>query len=145
MGGVLTATAIHPPRVKPGTGARQAAQLAAAQPRSNWLISTCTTGEGPFISELAAIEPTPRHHVWRASKILARSDLMGRGYRLLAPDARAVAQVLDEKHIGWVVTDCATLPPRWQHHQLLAAVLARPGWRPVLSTARTTVYRRQRP
>lgn len=92
------------------------------------LISSDARGEGAFIAELAIAEPSPSRTVRRASKLLATSDWMGRGYTLRYETATQLAEFLSKSAISWIVVD-RSVPPedRVPHQTLLEETLGGPG------------------
>lgn len=97
--------------------------------RSAFLIASDASGEGAFVAALAVRQADPPRYVLRASKVLASSDWMGRGYRTRFPDARELEAWLEAFPVGIVVVDAGTRESqRFAHFaQLLEAVTAPDG------------------
>ena len=102
-----------------------------------WLVASDARGEGAVVAAAAFALDGParvggRLQVLRASKELAASDWLGRGYRAAFTEAGALRAHLDQRGIRWIFLDDSPPTERRQAHQaLLAEALAAPafGWR----------------
>ncbi len=105
------------------------------------LVLSDVSGEGALVAAVAQADGRQRmgHLVLRASKVLAHSDWMGRGYQLRFAEATQVADWLEEARVAAVVVDRVPKPSqRFAHHdELLEALELHPerwvrvGTRPV--------------
>jgi hypothetical protein len=92
------------------------------------LISADASGEGAFIAarRVEANDTVARTgFVLRASKLLLRSDWMGRVFEPTVSTVEQVHEILDRSGVGFLVLDKTgfeTMPTRPQHRLLLAAV-----------------------
>jgi len=102
-------------------GFGKVAQVVLDAPAAEVLISSDARGEGAFIAEVAMGDTQrPSRTVRRASKMLASSDWLGRGYETKFSNAVTLAEYLAFSEIGWVVIDRAVPEVfRVQHHRLL--------------------------
>ncbi len=99
--------------------------LATADFRNSvFLISSDESGEGQFISEIAAREQRPGHFVLRATKFLSSSGWNREHYKCFYTTAEAVGRCLEELPVGIVVLD-RSLPEQDQplHHRLLSELV----------------------
>lgn len=88
------------------------------------LISTDTSGEGMFISEVAMRDRKHNHVVLRASKVLSSSDWLGKGFELRFSDADDVSKYLIDVPIDYIILD-TTIPKSDRlpdYRQLMAAL-----------------------
>ena len=91
------------------------------------LVSADSSGEGAMVAELLLEDPARTGVVLRATKVLSRSDWLGRNSRLLVRSAESVRQFLDATPVHFIVVDMngflrdATRP----HHRLLEETLRR--------------------
>lgn len=103
-------------------------QVAAIPTSSEILVSSDASGEGAFIAEVAMNELRPGHIIRRSSKLLAKSDWMGRGYALQFATVPELVAGLETARIRSVLVD-GTMPRshRLPHHELMeAAIIANP-------------------
>ena len=77
--------------------------------------------EGMVVSEIAMRDSRPRHFVLRASKVLAESDWMGKGYKALFNSPSAISEYLDSVPVDYVLIN--PMPHEYMHQQLLAETL----------------------
>lgn len=89
------------------------------------LVSSDARGEGAFISEVAILDQArPSHTVDRASKVLATSDWLGRGYQEAFADDEALRSHLEEVGYDGIFADEAVPETKLRpHHERLARVL----------------------
>lgn len=119
------------------SGYRTAARVLLADPtleRSRLLVASDSRGEGLFVAAVAMDEERPGHVVLRASKVLSRSDWMGRDYELLYGTPESLAEFLERLPVGVVALDRSVGRDRWlAHHELLEGVIeGRPEvWQPI--------------
>ena len=109
------------------TGFREVAEeLERSQPKEpcEIIVSSDARGEGALVSELAMNGRKPAWTVRRASKLLAASDWMGRGYTLLFENEEKLSDYLQKAAISWIVID-ESIPSdlRAEHHKLLENTL----------------------
>ncbi len=112
------------PKDTSGFGAVASSLLQSHSP-TRVLVSSDARGEGSLIAELAFRLPdrlTTEWTVERATKFLASSDWIGRGYALRFKDAAALDTGLRDEGIHLIVVD-AGLPAyhHQPHHDLIAA------------------------
>lgn len=109
------------------THALPATAKATPSAQAHWLVSSDPRGEGAIIAEAAFRLParapsTLRIH--RASKDLAVSDWMGRGYQMAARTEADLLARLDELHVSTVFLDQSMRESqRVGHHDLLQRAL----------------------
>jgi hypothetical protein len=85
-----------------------------------FLVSADSIGEGLFIAEVAMRDnPRPGHVVLRASKILARSDWLGRGYQSFFSDPGELVSFLDALPIKAIMIDTSVPAPSRDLHERL--------------------------
>ncbi len=91
------------------------------------LVSSESSGEGPFIAEIAMRQPHPAGVILRATKVLAHVSFDGDIYQQLFPDAESVFNYLRQRHVQLVVLD--TFPHRinFPHDALLRQLVNQPG------------------
>jgi 4-amino-4-deoxy-L-arabinose transferase-like glycosyltransferase len=89
--------------------------------------------EGVLISEIAMHEKRPGHIVLRASKVLANSDWLGKGYKLLYSTPAEMMKYLEAVPVDVVVIDSTPRSVTVRHHALLQeTLLAYPDrWEPL--------------
>jgi len=119
---------------KESYGLVEAAQAIDADPnldRSLVLITSQEFGEGAFISEMALLNPHPRHVVIRGNQLLARVGWSNYAYSSVFQETEDVVATLEAETIQAVVVDQSPLPGPQEsllHHELIQAALAlRPG------------------
>ena len=93
------------------------------------LISSDANGEGAFIAEMAQMDRhRPTYTVQRASKMLASSDWLGRGYKTTFSDAPSLATGLRNSQVTWIVRDEESIKAKLgPHHILLGQALELPS------------------
>ncbi len=121
---------------KPYRGFVEVADYILSRPESRGaaiLVSSEADGEGLLISEIAMRQPRPYTFVLRASKVLARSDWLGRGYQARFQSSGDVLRYLEDIPVDFLVIDELSGPPPLLHHRLLleAAEQHPDHWRPV--------------
>lgn len=91
------------------------------------LVSSAAGGEGPFIAEVAMLEPDPKGVILRASKVLAHVSFDADVYRQLFPDPASVLRYLKRSHVEFIVLD--TFSPRlnFPHDSFLWELVRAPG------------------
>jgi 4-amino-4-deoxy-L-arabinose transferase-like glycosyltransferase len=99
---------------------------------SVFLVSSTARGEGGIIAQIAMNERRPGHIVLRGTKVLARSEWSGRGYRLLYRTPDEVMGYLTDVPVRILIVDSErdhgendhralllrmieTYPQRWRH------------------------------
>jgi hypothetical protein len=115
-------------------GYQEVAALMAADERLQdavTLVSADSIGEGLLVSEVAMRDhPRPGHLVLRGSKILARSDWLGRGYESYFDEPGALLAYLDTLPVTAVVIDTSVpAPERDLHERLVQQALDMAGRR----------------
>jgi hypothetical protein len=94
------------------------------------LCSSDDRGEGLLISEMAMREQRPGHIILRASRMLADSDWIGRGYSLKMDTPEKIRQWLESVPVGIVVLDrMVNKHTGFAHHALLRQAVSQPPWR----------------
>ena len=91
------------------------------------LVVSDVSGEGACVAAFAQADHgrRPARQVLRASKALARSDWVGRGYTTRFEDPAQVADWLERARVAVVVQDLAPLAKqRFAHHDQVAEALA---------------------
>jgi hypothetical protein len=121
---------------KPYRGFSEVADVILSRPESGGaaiLVSSAYDGEGLLISECVMRQPHPTAFVLRASKVLSRSDWLGRFYEARFPSANDVMRYLDDIPVDFLVIDNVDgFPPLLHQRQLMEMVVQRPDhWRPV--------------
>jgi len=114
---------------------------ADSEKSARWLVASDARGEGAVVAEAAFAMDGParvggRLQVLRASKELASSDWLGRGYRAAFTDAAALRAHLKQRGVTWIFLDDGPPPERRQAHQALlaeAVAAADSGWQLVHS------------
>ncbi len=93
------------------------------------LVSSDTIGEGAFVSQIVMREPSPRHIVLRASKLLAQGTWTGLDYSEKYPDDASFSEALDRARVEFIIIDDANDEA---HHRHLQSVVANShAWRPL--------------
>lgn len=83
--------------------------------------------EGAFTAEVALRDPNHQSYVVRSSKLLAKSDFMGKRYALRVDTPEAVLGLLDDISSGAVViVEGPFIKPRFAHSDLLMSALRLP-------------------
>jgi hypothetical protein len=116
------------------TGFAGVAQCLLSQPELQnavFLISSDTSGEQMFISEVAMREPRPGHIILRGSKVLASSTWTSAQYRLLYRTPEEVRNYLQSIPVGVLVI--STLARQSAHEQQLIETVNRfpEHWEPI--------------
>lgn len=83
------------------------------------LVSGDAPREGMVVAEVAIRDKRPRHYILRGSKVLARSDWFGKGYRPLFATPEEVSKYLDSVPVDFVLID--TRRAQATPHDLLLA------------------------
>ncbi len=87
-----------------------------------FLVSSDSSGEGMFISEIAQRDRRHAHVVLRTSKVLSSSHWVGKDYALRFPTVEECAAYLDQLSVDFIILEM-TVPPQMQlpdQRQLLA-------------------------
>ncbi len=143
---------------KPYWGFTEVADFILSQPESRGsaiLVSSEADGEGLLISEVAMRRPQPDAFILRASKVLSRSDWLGRGYEARFQSAEDLLRYLQEIPVDFVVVqDRPGFTSLLHHRQLTEGLRQHPEqWRamgefprgrsPSVPRARVLVYKRK--
>jgi hypothetical protein len=96
-----------------------------------FLITSDTSGEQMFISEVAMLEPRPGHIILRGSKVLASSTWTSAQYRLLYRTPEEVSNYLQSIPVGVLVI--STLASQSAHEKQLIETVTRfpEHWEPL--------------
>jgi hypothetical protein len=155
--GVFLWRAFDVPR-KPYHGYTEACEYLLSRPESKGaaiLTSSEGDGEGLLISEAALRQPVPAMFLLRASKVLASSDWLGRGYQSRFQTPADVARFLASVPVRFLVVERRRGQGVLLHHTLLLRVVEGAGseWRKVAefprnrlagdAGARVAVYERE--
>ncbi len=102
------------------------------------LVSSTGLGEGALIAEVALRQPSPRHYILRASKMLSDSDWYGMDYRPRFDSVASLREALAAIPVSLLVLDTEEwreMPPH--HQQLMELTAAYPReWRRVKACTR---------
>ena len=92
-----------------------------------FLIVSDPKGEGGFIGAMAQRDRTLGHTVLRGSKVLGKSDWVGREYTCRFDSSTDMRAWMLEVPVGLVILDRSTPERYWRrHHELLVETLGRP-------------------
>lgn len=122
---IFGATSFAVPR-KQSYGFMEVADMLASRldfQNSVVLISSEGGGEGWLVSEIAMRDHRPGHIVLRASKVLARSNWVGRHYEPLYPTPEEIMGYLESIPIRLLVIDKSSGSATVPHHRTLIKML----------------------
>ncbi len=102
--------------------------------------------EGCWIAAVSLTEPRPSSYVFRATKLLARTDWNAYAYRSYVQTHDDVERILDQSRVDLVVLHDVSPPKPLPHHPLLTAtVRTSPSWRPCGAVGQAVAFCRALP